>query len=56
MAFDLLSRQVAAPAPASGALRVRLQLAALRLLLATILSTAGVRTLATQVLLEGLEP
>jgi hypothetical protein len=56
LAFDLLSHQSAAPAPAWVALPARLQMAALRLLLATFLSTVGVRKLATKILLDGVEP
>ncbi len=56
LAFDLLSHQSAAPAPAWVALPARLQMTALRLLLATFLSTVGIRKLATQILLEGVEP
>ena len=56
LAFDLLNHQSAAPAPACVALSARLQMAALRLLLATFLSTVGVRKLATKILLDGVEP
>ncbi len=56
LAFDLLTHQSAAPAPACVALPARLQIAALRLLLAAFLSTAGVRRLATQILREGVDP
>lgn len=55
-AFDLLSHQSGAPAPACVALPARLQMAALRLLLATFLSTVGVHKVATQILLDGVEP
>ena len=56
MAFDLLSRQIAAPTPACLAFPARLQMASLRLLLAAFLSTAGAQKLARQILLEGLDP
>ncbi len=55
-AFDLLSHEGAVPAPVCVAPPARLQMAALRLLLATFLSTVGVHKLATQILLDGVEP
>jgi hypothetical protein len=55
-AFDLLRHQGAAPARGVVALSARLEMAALRLLLATCLSTVGLRKLATQILLEGVDP
>lgn len=56
IAFDLLRHQSAPPVAAHIALPAQLQIAALRLLLATFLSTVGDHKLASRILLDGVEP